>query len=196
MPGAEQEAEWTPTLPQADVLERRQLVDGGNSQGHPRDPATGAIPCEQVTRDASAGGRTCKGNHSDARPRDEIAGSEKERCDRRAALCHARVERDRRRYGRKHHRRHHHDPHSDKPGERPEIRPRPTVHALHLVDRPPPAHCGESEEERDEPEPGTRGGEGGRESAGARSAFVCRGDQALRRPTRTRRSTVPTYPRT
>ena len=37
----------------------------------------------------SAGGRNGEGEHSDARPRDEVAGREKERRDRRAALGHA-----------------------------------------------------------------------------------------------------------
>ena len=39
----------------------------------------------------------------------------------------------------------------------PEAGPRPVVHPLHLVGRPPPADAGEGEQQSDQPEPGASG---------------------------------------
>ena len=53
-PGAEQEAERAAALAEADVLQRRQLVDRGDDQRRARDPAARAVPGEDVARDAPA----------------------------------------------------------------------------------------------------------------------------------------------
>ena len=44
-------------LPEADVLQRRQLVDRRDEERRARDPAAGAVPREHVARDRAAGDR-------------------------------------------------------------------------------------------------------------------------------------------
>ena len=197
-PGAEQEAERAAAFPEADVLERRQLIDGRDEERRAGDPPARAIPGEHVAGDRAPGKPDRERERPDRSPREEIARREEERRKRRALSGHARIERDRRRDRREHHRGHHHDPDAEEPAQRSETGPRAVVHAPHLVERPPPADAGEGEKPSDEPEPGARGRKGRSKTCAAGAVIVCvRGaDHGLKRPRRTRTSRDRSCPRT
>ena len=188
-PRAEQEAERAAAPAETDVLQRRQLVDGGDEEGRAGDPAAGTIPGEHVACGALSGQRDRERQRSGAGPGEEIAARKEEGRERRSCLGHARVEGDRRRDGGEHHCGHHHDPDAREPAERAESGPGAVVHAAHLIECPPPAERGEREEQGDERESRANCCQGWSESRGSG------GDQALRRPRRTRRSRARSCPR-
>src|SRR5436309_3146155 len=75
-PGAEQEPERAAALAEADVLQRRQLVDGGDEQRRARDPATASIPGQRIPCDAPASQREEEGEDTRGSPGREIAACE------------------------------------------------------------------------------------------------------------------------
>ena len=66
-------AERAAAFAEADVLERRQLVDRRDDERRARDPSPGAIPGEHVARGPAAGRRDREGERPGDAPRDEIA---------------------------------------------------------------------------------------------------------------------------
>ena len=164
-PGAEQEAERAAALPEADVLERRQLVDGRDDERRPGDPAPRPIPREHVAGERLPA--TANATRRPPRPDDEVARREQQRRQRRALPRHARVQRHRRRDRREHHRRHHHDPRRRGtsracPARSRARRPCPASDRPSTTSR----RAASAKSTRDEPEPRARG----RADAGARPA--------------------------
>ena len=68
-PGAEQEAERAAALAEADVLERRELVDRRDEQRRAGDPAARAVPGQHVAGDRAAGPRERERGRPDGAPR-------------------------------------------------------------------------------------------------------------------------------
>ena len=83
-PRAEEEAERAAALPEADVLQRRQLVDGRDDERGACRPSTGAVPREDVTRDRVHDRADREHDHAGGGPGDEIARREQERRQRRS----------------------------------------------------------------------------------------------------------------
>ena len=142
--------------------------------------------------------RATKASTPDARPRQQIAGGEEERAtaDRRSVIL--RVERDRRGDRREHHRGHHHDPDGEEPAERAEAastarRPSPAICARRSTTSHTPAMAKSS---ATSPSRARAAAKAGAEAAAGSRVFVGGGDQALRRPRRTRtveRPVLPSY---
>ena len=183
-------------MPEADGLQRREFVGGGDREGSARHPSARAIPGQHVAEEATAGIGDAEREQSSCRPGQEITGREDERGNRRPPLRHLRVQSDRRRDGREHHRGHHHEPDAEEPAECPEGGARSLVHAAHAIDRRPPGESGEREQQRDEPEPTACRREGRPQTTTVGGSRVRRCRHSLRRPRRIAMRTRRTCPRT
>src|SRR3954469_8969118 len=188
-PRAEEGPERAAALPEAHVLQRRQLVGRRHQQRRPGDPPPGAVPRQDVAGDRAAGPRDGVRGDAGGAPDDEVAGGEEQRGQ--PVRRHARVQRDRRRERREHHRGHHHDPDADEPAERPERGPGPLVHALHAVRGRPPADGGDRAEERHEAE--ARAGRGERRRAGGIAPRRRGGDHAAQENSDVESPVLPSY---
>ena len=197
-PRAEQEAERAAALAEADVLERRQLVDGRDEERRAGDPAAGAVPREHVARERGSRPRAIAKATTPAPAQvSEVARGEQQRRAAASAACVMReysatvgatdgniiaaiitTQTPR------------NQPNVPRPVHGPSSMPRiwSTVHHQ--------PSAGEREEQRDEPEPGARGGERRGETRAARRGSAADGDHRVRRPRRTRTSTARSCPRT
>jgi hypothetical protein len=149
-----------------------ELVEGNGEKRCADDPPSCPVPGEVIAEKAAPEVRDPEGEEACAGPREQIAGGEDERRERCSSSRHAGIERHRRRDGREHHRGHHHDPHAEEPAEGSEIGSGPLVHAAHPVYCEPPREGGESKEQSDEAEPGTRRGERRRQPRGSGATLV------------------------
>ena len=139
---------------QADVLERRELVEAGGDQHAAGQPA--ALRAHHHRRD-QAGALQQPTAAPPPRPRSRARPTDSRRRTRRSARAsprsalrgrvamHARVEQDRRRRARRHHRDHHHPPHRDdqRPGRSAPGAGGGVIHALHAgMSMPACLHAG------------------------------------------------------
>ena len=131
-------------LAEADVLERRQLVDRRDDRASP--PATHRpARSHDSTSPATAPPAAARANASApaAAQVTRYPDANDERRSQRAPAGHPGVQGHRRGDRREHHRGHHDDPHGEEPAQRSQAGPRPVVHPAHLVGGPPPADAGE-----------------------------------------------------
>ena len=73
-PGAEEEAQRTPALAEADILEWGELVEGGGDEDCADDPASCPVPDELIAEKVAAEVRDPEGEEACAAPGEQVAG--------------------------------------------------------------------------------------------------------------------------
>src|SRR4051794_1972887 len=159
-PAPQEESQRGAALGEADLLERRELVQRRQCQHRAGKPLAAAIPGKAVPEEAVAELEEAVGEDAGGGPNEEVAAREDERANESVATGHLGVEGDRGRDRREHHRRHHHHPDAGEPAERSEVAARSAVHSGHLVRGDPPGEGGEAEQQYDQRQPRPRGREG------------------------------------
>ena len=126
-PAVEQEVERRAAVAQADVLERRQLVDAGGDQRPAGDVPPGPLPGEPVGSGRDDRAVDAVGDEPVGGPGGEVARDEDPRRHElrlaapRALARDLREQQHHRRRRRQHHRRHHRHPDADVPAEPAEV---------------------------------------------------------------------------
>ena len=144
--------EGTPAVPQADPLERRQLVEAGRDERDAGRVALALSPGEKVGRRRATRVVQPVGDEPVEGPGDQVAGEEDPRRRRGAASVPRTLPADaaeddhHRRRRRQHHRGGHRHPDPEVPAEPAELGTRPGVHPPHPHERDDPGDEGAADE--------------------------------------------------
>src|SRR6266498_1882832 len=137
----EDEVERRTAVAQADLLQRRELVETGRGHGTAGYPGAALVPREEADVECRDQAEDAVGNQPVARPGKEVPRKEGPRGDKLRAAepgsmpGHARERERHRRHRWQHHRGHHRHPDAEVPAELTEMGARARVHAaLHALE--------------------------------------------------------------
>src|SRR6185437_3795757 len=174
-PRAQKEPQGAAALRQADVLQRRELVERGDDQHAPGEPAPACVPTQVGAEQAPPKVKEAVGSHPRHAPNEQITAREQQGTARAASARHLSVDRHPGRDRREHHRCHHHHPHTQEPAESPKIGAGPAIHPCHPLRGRPPGEGRQSEQQSNKSQPRTYGCESVTELAATRTAVECWG---------------------
>jgi hypothetical protein len=146
-------------VPQADVLEGGELIDGREQEDPTGEIRTGVVPREGIAGRGPTKLVDPVAQQARKGPGEQISADEESGGPDRDPLSplpppflDPGVHHDHRRNRREHHRRHHHHPDADEESERSGVRAGSGVHPGHLIVRDRPRRRGQSDEQADQPE--------------------------------------------